>query len=357
MARITVIGSLNYDLVTFTDKVPAGGETYQALSFETHLGGKGLNESLAIAKLSPPRSKASSPTKKEKANKTEITNADENDFPVRMIGNVGDDDFGAQLKQILIDNNVDTKYVKTLKGVPSGTATILVEKTNGENRILIVPGANGELKPTNKDYEEYFPQSHEDDDISEFVILQNEFPDTVKTINWIHSNRSTINICYNPSPFQANIMNQELLQKIDILIVNEGEATDIAKILYTKKEFHEFVTAGREGLDQLVIDLFNSINYQNNQTVIITLGSTGCIFMDRSADDVQFLPAEKISKRAIVDTTGAGDTFFGGVVSSLANGLGLIDAIKFATIASSIAIQTKGAAESIPSYKIVKKLA
>ncbi|KAK6197328.1 ribokinase [Scheffersomyces amazonensis] len=319
MTRITVIGSLNYDLVTFTDKVPEGGETYQAVAFETHLGGKGLNEALAVAKLS--------------ANNTPT--------PVRMIGNVGDDQFGQQLRQVLLDHNVDATEVRILKGISSGTATILVE-TSGENRIMIVAGANGELKPTESDYEGYFP----DKQATEYVILQNEYPDTLKTINWIHKHRPNINVCYNPSPFQPELITEDVLSKIDFLIVNEVEAKGIAERLNYN---------GDIGYESLTEGLFKSLNPRNIQTVVITLGSQGSLLKDKSTPNAEFVPAVKVDK--VVDTTGAGDTFFGGLVSNLARGVSLTEAGKFATIASSLAIQSKGAAESIPSYnKVISQL-
>ena len=118
---ITVIGSLNYDLDTFTDRLPNAGETFRANHFETHAGGKGLNQAAAIGKLKNPSSR----------------------YSVRMIGNVGNDTFGKQLKDTLSDCGVDITHVGTYEGINTGTATILIEeKAGGQNRILIVEGAN-----------------------------------------------------------------------------------------------------------------------------------------------------------------------------------------------------------------------
>ena len=114
-----------------------------------------------------------------------------------MVGKIGDDSFGQQLKQFLIDNKVNVDHVHTVNNQTSGVAVILVEEETGENRILITLGANGELKLDDKEYESIFPKTtgsitttttttKEGEGIS-FVILQNEYPDTVKSINWIKS--------------------------------------------------------------------------------------------------------------------------------------------------------------------------
>ncbi|MCH0629326.1 ribokinase [Kocuria palustris] len=321
MARITVVGSLNYDLVTFTTKVPEGGETYQADAFENHLGGKGLNEAIATARLngSPQTS-------------------------VRMVGKVGGDSFGKELKGALVDAGVDVKYVDTVDGVSLGVAVILVELL-GENRILITAGANGELKPTPEEYNDIFSGDH----LPEFVMLQNEYPDTIKTIEWLNTNKPDINIAYNPSPFKPELINECTWAKLDLLIVNEGEAKDVAGQLLPDLSFGE----SNDDYFQLAIKLRGLLNPKNIQTIIITMGSHGCVFFGKGMDSPQFVPSRKVEK--VVDTTGAGDTFFGGIISQLANGHTLAEAVTFATCASSIVVQLKGAAESIPNYETVQK--
>lgn len=329
--RITIVGSLNYDLVTYTDKVPAGGETYQATSFENHLGGKGLNEALATSRLT------------DKALNAEI----------RMVGNVGDDSFGGELKQALVDSGVDTTYVNTLNGVSSGVAVIIVE-SSGENRIMIIAGANGQLKPSDEDYATYFPKDV--DQSGDFVMLQNEYPDTVKTIDWLKKNHPKINIAYNPSPFKPELFSEEFLSKIDFLIVNEGESLDIAKSLFSETEHKLFLQKiadnKAKGFEELANKLQTLVNQENICTVIITMGSLGSI-VSHKTDPPVFYESAKIT--TVVDTTGAGDTFFGGVVLKLANGSTINEAIKFATNASALVIQKKGAAESIPTFEEVNK--
>lgn len=325
---ITVIGSLNYDLVTFTPKVPDAGETLQATSFENHLGGKGLNEALACARLSKNGSTR-----------------------VRMIGKIGSDSFGNELKQALVDAKVDTTHVETIDNQTSGVAVILVEES-GENRILITAGANGDLKPTEREFETYFTSVEEGD----FVVMQNEFPAVVDSIEWIKSNRSKVNIAYNPSPFNEAFITPLILGKVDFLIVNEGEALDVAQSILSKDEIKGFNQSIDEdkvkGFGGLASKLQGMINQVNVSTVVVTMGAMGSVFASRGEEPV-FIKSHKVEK--VVDTTGAGDTFFGGVVLQLAQGFTTREAVEFATAASGLAIQTKGAAEGIPHYTDVAR--
>ena len=129
MAVITVIGSLNVDMVTVTSRVPAAGETLKAKSFETGWGGKGANQAVAAARTS--RKKAAS---------------SDSDTKVRMVGAVGNDVFGPQLLRSMADDGIDVSGVQTLDGQKTGVAVILVEES-GENRILFTAGANFGLTP------------------------------------------------------------------------------------------------------------------------------------------------------------------------------------------------------------------
>lgn len=386
---ITIIGSLNYDLVTYTNKVPQGGETYQANSFETHVGGKGLNESIAVAKLTPKNSVLLSSTASSSSSSTTTTSGD-GDGAIRMVGKIGDDSFGQQLKQFLIDNKVNVDHVHTVNNQTSGVAVILVEEETGENRILITLGANGELKLDEKEYESIFPKTtgsitttkEGEGGYLSFVILQNEYPDTVKSINWIKSNRPQLNIAYNPSPFKSELITKELLSKIDLLIVNEGEALDVANHLLKNSHQQDLIdkinqinksnvtnstgdnhTVLVEVFLKLAIELQKLINPDNIQIIVITMGSKGSIYIAKnsgggggggSQTTPQFIKSRKVEK--VIDTTGAGDTFFGAIVLSLALGKLIDYAIKFATTASSLTIQKKGAAEGIPSYEEVMEI-
>jgi ribokinase len=131
-AVISVIGSLNVDLVTRTPRVPVGGETLTSESFNIGWGGKGANQAVACARLSRTQHEASSGAN--------------SDVEVRMVGAVGDDEFHEGFLKALQANSLKTDNVKILKGKKTGVAVIIVETGTGENRIMFCPGANYDVE-------------------------------------------------------------------------------------------------------------------------------------------------------------------------------------------------------------------
>lgn len=332
MVKLTVVGSLNYDLVSYTERVPQSGETFQADSFETHTGGKGLNQTISIAKLLP-----------------EI----DEENKVRIIGKVGDDGFGEELTGILEKYGVDVSNVEKLKGERSGVATILVEKATGENRILIVAGANGKTNYTSSELEELFPESEE----REIVVFQNEIPGTKDVIHWLNKNRySNTEIVYNPSPYHS--YSASIISQVDILVVNETESLQVAKDILKDEEYNSFLELIDEdfvgGYSKLATSLKSLINTKKSNTVVITLGSKGSLFTSPKSDESIFVAARKVDN--VVDTTGAGDTFLGGLLTQVSIGKPIQEAVEFASFASSLAVQKAGASESIPQYSKVIEL-
>ena len=128
-AVISVIGSLNVDLVTRTARVPVAGETLASESFNIGWGGKGANQAVACARLS--RTKATASASRA------------SDVEVRMVGAVGDDEFHQGFLESLRADGLNTSGVEILKGKKTGVAVIVVETQSGENRIMFNPGANG----------------------------------------------------------------------------------------------------------------------------------------------------------------------------------------------------------------------
>jgi ribokinase len=131
-AIISVIGSLNVDLVTRTSRVPVGGETLTSESFNIGWGGKGANQAVACARLS--------------RTQQQVTTSDPSDVEVRMVGAVGDDEFHSGFLKALQADGVKTDNVKILKGKKTGVAVIVVETGTGENRIMFCPGANYDVE-------------------------------------------------------------------------------------------------------------------------------------------------------------------------------------------------------------------
>lgn len=330
---ITVIGSLNYDLVTYTDRIPDGGETMRANVFETHTGGKGLNQAIAIARLKQ----------------------EDSEYAVKMVGNVGDDSFGVELMKILKENKIETSDVGVLSDVKTGIATILVEQKKGsQNRILITEGANGKTVYKDEALENIFVKYENE---KQFVVLQHEIPDPCSIIRWIKKKHPKYQVVFNPSPFQP--LNKEDWLLIDVLIVNEIEALQIVRSVYTQNEITKHENDIKENFIngyKILCQKFQNflVNHHSSiATVIITLGANGALFSSRDHPNVGYAPA--CSNVTVVDTTGAGDTFIGACVTQLYQNTRLEKVIDFATSASSITIQNKGAAESIPYYNDVLK--
>lgn len=331
---ITVVGSLNYDLVTYTDRLPEAGETFRANSFETHAGGKGLNQTIAIARLRQPGSNCL----------------------LRMVGNVGEDMFGQELLDLLIENGVDCKEVRKEAGVSTGVATILVEEKNGgQNRILLSEGANGKTVYGPEELSLIFNGMSTGDE-KHYVVFQHEIPDPCSIMAWLKLNQREFQIVFNPSPFKR--LELEAWKNVDILIVNEIEALQIVEAVYAE-EFESYRTMIAKdfiGSYQKLCGEFQRkvVSQAGSATVVITLGAQGSLYCSKDHPQVGYAPS--LTGINVVDTTGAGDTFLGALVSQLHSGANLEDAIRFSTRASSLTIQKKGAAETIPTFSEVMSL-
>lgn len=202
-AVISVIGSLNVDLVTRTTRVPVAGETLASESFNIGWGGKGANQAVACARLS--RTKA-------QANASQAS-----DVEVRMVGAVGDDEFHQGFLKALREDGLNTDKVEILPGKKTGVAVIVVETGTGENRIMFNAGANGEVAV--KDLV--------DADAS-VALFQLELPLQVVLHNMAIARKKGVETIINPAP--AIPLPAEAYQGLDHLIVNETEAAILSGI-------------------------------------------------------------------------------------------------------------------------------
>lgn len=293
MKKILVVGSLNMDLITQTEKLPIMGETISGLTFKTGCGGKGGNQAYAAAKLGG---------------------------NVTMFGCIGQDLFGQELYHNLEKQGVDCSKIRICEGMESGTATITVY--NGDNSIIIIPGANGEVSI------EYIEKNLNYIKEADFIILQLEIP--IETVEYIISfaAKKGIPVILNPAP--AKSLPDEILCQAKYVIVNETECE-----FYTKTSVKTIEDA-KKGLLQL---LGKGIEHG-----IVTLGSQGVVY--NCGKEIFHEPARKVKA---IDSTAAGDTFTAAVVISLLEGNDMKEAVKFATKASSIVVSRIGAQTSIPS--------
>ncbi|WOC15801.1 ribokinase [Pseudochrobactrum sp. MP213Fo] len=286
---ITIIGSINFDLIARSPKLPEPGETLTGSAFSTAAGGKGANQALAAARAGA---------------------------PVRMVGAVGHDAFAAQAVALLRAEGVDLSRVAT-RGDATGIALITVEDS-GENTIVVIPGANGLV-------------SEDDVNVADldggYLLLQMEIPLPALEKAIAISETSETTCILNIAPWRDDAA--ALLPRADIIIANETEF-DLAAI--------QLELSGETRIEKMI-----DFAEHYGRTLIVTLGAEGV--MVATPDEHYSLPALKIKP---VDTVGAGDTFCGYLAAGLDNGLPLREACQRAAKAASMACLKIGAQPSIP---------
>ena len=286
------------DLVTICKRVPNGGETLFGDEFFQVPGGKGANQAVAISKLG-----------------TDVT----------MLGKVGKDSFGKDLIEAMKKSGVDTNYIEYGEK-STGIAKIIVEE-NGQNRILVVAGANYEV---DKDYVDRHLDIIKSCDI---LVAQLEIP--VETVAYALAKAKEFGKMTILNPAPAKELDDEIIKNSDLIIPNESELSVITGMKTDSQE--EIKEAGKKLLNLGVKDL------------IITLGSKGSLFFNKEV--CEFHSAYKVKA---IDTTAAGDSFIGGLVRELdLNIKNIGEAIEFATKVSAIAVTKKGAQTSIPTIEEV----
>ncbi len=273
---IVVIGSINADLVTFTDRVPAGGETIIARDFAILPGGKGANQAVAAARLGG---------------------------VVEMVGRVGIDPFGQSSRAGLVAAGVGAGQVLETSGVSSGVATILVDDS-GENRILVVPGANAHVTLDDVDTGLL--------DAAALVVLQLEIP--IETVYAIIA-RSRVPVLLNPAPAVA--LDAAKLRGVAFLVPNQGELALLTGL--PTRRMDDVVVAARKLVRQGI------------GTVITTLGAGGAVLV--TATRVAHVEAPMV---VAVDSTGAGDAFIGCFAQTLVEtgdvDAALVRAVRYASL-------------------------
>ena len=297
--RILVIGSSNTDMTVRSATLPKPGETVLGGDFRMGPGGKGANQAVAARLLGG---------------------------DVTFVCKLGRDMFGEGASKHYESCGLDTSKI-LWSDKPSGVALITVD-SKAENSIVVASGANADVTVSDIDSVADIIKS------SGILLLQLEIPmDAVVRAAEI-AFEAGVQVVLNPAP--ATSLPAELLKCVSILIPNETEASAISGIDINNLET---ASAAAERLKGMGV-----------REVIITMGSRGSMVCD---GECTFVPAVKVNA---VDTTAAGDTFCGGVCVALSEGKALSEAVKFATAASSIAVQRPGAQDSVPSRCEVDKL-
>jgi ribokinase len=288
--KITVIGSINMDLVTSTNVIPKGGETVLGDSFHTIPGGKGANQAVAAARLG----------------------AD-----VTMIGCVGDDSFGQVLREHMNHQGIHTENVESVPNMASGIASITLSE--GDNRIIVVPGANNYVTP------EFIDKNEESISNSSMLLLQLEIP-IVSVIRAAElAKKHLVPIILNPAPIQR--LPKELLEMVDYLTPNEHEQEMLfASLNGTYKELEKI-----------------------KEKCIVTKGAKGVVVYQNGELEIPSFQVE------VVDTTGAGDSFNGALAVALCEGFELVEACQFANAVGAISVTKLGAQSGMPTRKEVEE--
>jgi ribokinase len=294
---VTVVGSLNEDVVVTVDRLPGRGETVIASAVAVLPGGKGANQAAAAGRLGT---------------------------GVHMVGRVGDDPAAGRQLAALADARVNVGRVHRTEATPTGTATIPVEATGGENLIVVVPGANAELTPADVDVESVHRAG--------VLLLQLETPlATVQAA--ATATRGTVVL--NPAPPQP--LSAELLAQVDVLVPNEHELRRLADEPDGNATPAELAALAR-GLGV--------------RSVVVTLGERGALVVP--ADGPVLLQAPPAVEP--VDTTGAGDCFCGALSSALDRGESLAEAVRYAVTAAALSTTGPGARGALPDDDAVRAL-
>jgi len=300
-AHVTVVGSLNMDLVARAPRIPHPGETVIGGDFRTIPGGKGANQAVAAARLGA---------------------------QVSMVGRVGRDAFANPLLDNLAAAGVDHTFVIRGPKAATGVALIMVDD-GGQNSIVVASGANMRLSPADVDGAEIAIAD------ADALLLQLESPlkTVIRAAEVAHAHGVTVIL--NPAP--ARSLPGPLLSLVDVLIPNESETALLTGLPVGNQVEAKAAAAALRGLGV--------------GTVILTLGERGALLARE--EGVEHFPAFEVTP---VDTTAAGDAFVGGFAVALAEGRSWAEAVRWGNAAGGLATTRLGAQPSLPTRQALETL-
>jgi ribokinase len=293
---VTVVGSLNEDVLVRVRRLPGRGETVIGEGTTLAPGGKGANQAAAAGRLAP---------------------------GVHMIGRVGDDPAGDRQLAALADSRVNVSRVHRTPGVPTGIATIPVEDGSGENLIVVVPGANAELTPDDAVAD---PVRRAD-----VVLLQLEVP--LATVQ-AAAEAAGGTVVLTPAPPRA--LPAGLLERVDVLVPNEHELAALAGADPGERQPAELVLLARS---------------VTASAVVVTLGARGALVVPDGEGPALLQAPPPVTP---VDTTGAGDCLCGALAAALAAGTPLAEAVRYAVAAAALSTTGPGARGALPDDDAVR---
>lgn len=285
--KILVVGSISIDNTIFTKQLPSAGTTTIADSYFQNIGGKGANQACASLFLGG---------------------------DVSFIGEIGKDHHGDMVEKFLKEQGLHARLKRSDK--PTGIAFIILEEETAENRILIVQGANNDL--TKEDIDKNL------DLFSEGDILLTQFENDMETVSYVikKAYEKHMLVVVNPAPIKK--LKEEYYQYIDYLVPNEHELEALSGKV-------DILLAAKELLSR------------GAKNVIVTLGEKGSVLINKD----EYIKVEPHKVEAI-DTTAAGDSYLGALVTKLSEGKDIKEAMEFASLCSSKTVTKKGAIVSLP---------
>ena len=291
-----VVGSVNTDLVIRADRLPRPGETVSGGEFYEAAGGKGANQAVAAARFARE--------------------------PVLFLAAVGDDSHGRRRLDDLAQENLDSRWIKTVAGAASGVALIMVGH-GGENAIAVAPGANDSLMPDDV-------AAVPDDIVASAAVWLTslEIPLQTAVAGLRRAREAGLTTILNPAPADKLRERLDVLRYVDILTPNENEAA---------------LLAGSDGsTPQGVLSAARRLRQAGCRQCVVTLGAAGCLVV---GDEVTEIAGHRVNA---VDATAAGDAFNGVLAVGLAEGRTLVEAARWANRAAALAVTRRGAQPSLP---------
>jgi ribokinase len=301
-AKITVVGSINYDIVAQADRLPKPGETVNGGAVDIFVGGKGSNQAVQAAKLG---------------------------CDVHFVGRIGEDEQGSHVRQNLAAQGVNTEFLEVDESARTGCAVIYVEP-GGLNMLVHAPGANNQLTKGQLDRAKDVIQK------ADVFISQNEINQDAVFESLKIAKAAGVTTVLNPAP--AVDLPSEIFALIDYFIPNETESD-----YYTKLDSETME------LEKWAEESWKWYREKGVKNLVVTLGSRGAMYT--KGEGFVFVPAMKGLN--VVDTTAAGDSFIGGFSASLASGLPIEKALYVGNVCGGLATTIIGAQNSIHSTEMI----
>ncbi len=298
--HVCVLGSIHMDLVVRAPRFARPGETVIGGDFDIHPGGKGANQAVAASRMGA---------------------------QVSLVGCLGDDDWGSELRGALAAAGVDIQKVRTCEKTHTGVGIVTV-LPHGENSIVVAPGANGRLRPEDVDEASGLISD------ADVLVLQNEVPEQANARAIELARKANTVVIFNAAP--AAGLSHALLRDVDLLVANREEAGDLV---------------GDEEREVAPKGLARRLASYGPDRVVITLDADGALHFN--GEEMKTFEAFQVDA---VDATGSGDAFVGALATLRAEGARLKDAVRFACAAGALAATSQGGLPSMPQRDAVEQL-